>query len=349
MGLKVAVVGATGAVGREMLADLEASRLGPDVELTLWASPRSAGTKIVWRDKAREVRAFSLQALQEAGPEFVLMSAGSAFSREWAKALAALPSVVIDNSSAWRRDLEVPLVVPEVNRDALSGLRDFGRGGIVANPNCSTIQCVVALKPLHDAFGIHEVHVASYQSVSGAGQRGIEELGRQMEAQLRFGDLKSEVFPAPIAMNILPAIGTIDDAGHCEEESKIVFETRRLLGLPDLAVFATTVRVPTLIGHGEAVHVRLGRKVTRDIVRGVMMEGEGLRLVLWDDLKQLPTPRSVAGDREVSVARVRLPMGAQESSWVQFWCIADNLKKGAATNAVQILECLVAQGFAHRC
>ncbi len=329
--MKVAIVGATGAVGREMLRDLEDSRL-QDIQLGAFASARSKGTKITFRDKTHVVETFSVEALK--GYPFVLMSAGGGFSREFSKALVVQGSTVIDNSSAFRMDPTVALIVPEVNGDTLKG----DKPQIIANPNCSTIQLVVALKPLHDAFGIDMVQVSTYQSVSGTGQKGIAELGAQLEAKMRFQESEPSVYAQPIAFNLLPGIDVFDEHGHVYEEIKMVKETQKIMGLPNLEVLASTVRVPTFHCHGETVNVRLGKEITRADAMTAFREGEGLVLNEKDDHASQPTPRGVTGDRRVFVSRVRLPHGQTKSRWLQFWNVADNLKKGAASNAVQILE-----------
>jgi aspartate-semialdehyde dehydrogenase len=330
--MKIAIIGATGAVGREMVADLEDSDI-QNLTLGLFASQRSAGEMISFRGKAHEVRAFDVNALR--GFDYCLMSAGGAFSRQNARAIADMGVTVIDNSSAWRMVDGVLLVVPEVNGHLLKGLP---RGSIVANPNCSTIQMVVALKPLYDAFGIEQIQVSTYQSVSGTGQKGIRELSAQVEAALKFGEQKPQVYAQPIAFNVLPAIDVLDGAGHCFEEEKMVRETRKIFGRSDLDILATTVRVPVYHCHCESVAVRLTRDVTRADLLAKMSGFSGLTVHLSDDHAEFPTPRSVTGDRGVHVARIRTPIDKERSHWAQFWIVADNLKKGAATNAVQILE-----------
>ena len=234
--MKIAIIGATGAVGREMLNDLEASEI-KDIELGAFASPRSAGERLNFRDAQFEVKPYSPEALKEY--RYILMSAGGAFSRAQAPVLAEQGSVVIDNSSAWRMDPGVQLIVPEVNGGKM---RDF-KAGIIANPNCSTIQMVVALKPLKDSFGLKSVQVATYQSVSGTGQKGIAELSAQLTQQMKFEELTAEVYDQPIAFNLLPAIDRLDDARHCFEEIKMVNESRKILADQQLPVFVTTVCV----------------------------------------------------------------------------------------------------------
>ncbi len=330
--MKIAIVGATGAVGREMLAELEDSGI-QNVSLELFASQRSAGEMITFRGKAHEVRAFELRALR--GFDFCLMSAGGTFSRQNARLIADLGVTVIDNSSAWRMTDGVLLVVPEVNGHLLKGVK---KGSIIANPNCSTIQMVVALKPLEDAFGIEQIHVSTYQSVSGTGQKGIHELSTQVEAALKFGDPKPQVYAQPIAFNVLPAIDVLDAAGHCFEEEKMIRETRKIIGRADLDILATTARVPVYHCHCESVAVRLSKSVSRQDLTQAMSGFSGLTVHADDDHAEFPTPRAIAGGRGVHVCRIRTPMDKARSDWAQFWVVADNLKKGAATNAVQILE-----------
>lgn len=329
--MKVAIVGATGAVGREMINDLEESSL-KDIELGLYASARSKGTKINFRGKAHEVKEFSVEALK--GTQFVLMSAGGSFSKEMSPKLVEIGCTVIDNSSAWRMDDKVPLVVPEVNIDAVGKLEPK----IIANPNCSTIQMVVALAPLVFEFGLKMVQVATYQSVSGTGQKGIAELSGQLEQQLKFQELTTSAYAQPIAFNLIPGIDVFDGEGHCNEEVKMIRETRKILDLPDLPVFASTVRVPTFHCHGEMVTVQLEEKITRKQALEVFAAAPGITLNVRDDHESQPTNRTVTGEKGVFVSRVRLGWGEKESEWLQFWNIADNLKKGAATNAVGILE-----------
>jgi aspartate-semialdehyde dehydrogenase len=329
--MKVAIVGATGAVGREMIRDLEESSLR-DIEVGLYASARSKGTRISFRGKTHEVQEFSVEALR--GTPYVLMSAGGSFSKEASPGLVDVGCTVIDNSSAWRMDKNVALVVPEVNGDILVK----GKPQIIANPNCSTIQMVVALKPLEDEFGLKMVQVATYQSVSGTGQKGISELSTQLEQQFKFQELSVSAYAQPIVFNLLPGIDVYDSEGHCNEEVKMIRETRKIMDLDDLPVFASTVRVPTFNCHGEMVTVQLEEKITRKQAIDVLSAAPGLTVNATDDHAAQPTNRRVTGEKGVFVSRVRLGWGEKESEWLQFWNIADNLKKGAATNAVQILE-----------
>ncbi len=322
---RVAVIGATGAVGRQMLLDLATAGFK---HVTAFASPRSAGQQLPFGTRQLSVRKFARPSCCK-GFDAVLLSVGGDFSRRYGKQLAAGNTILIDNSSAFRMDADVPLVVPEVN----AALLDDGAYRIVANPNCSTIQLVVVLAALQRKFGLQAVDVATYQAVSGAGQRAVAEL----EQQLQDPQAVPRVFAQPIAGNVLAAIDRFDAAGHCFEEVKMVCETRRILDLPRLRVHATTVRVPVYYGHSEAVTVALEQEVTRAEALACLQGQEGLELVSEDDHARLPTPRTVAASSKVWVTRVRLPYGEERSRWVQFFVIANNLKKGAATNAVQIL------------
>ena len=327
----VAVIGATGAVGRQMLLDLAAAGL---TRVTAFASSRSAGQQLAFGERQLRVQKFAHPSCCK-NFDYVLMSAGSDFARRYGKQLAVSNAIIIDNSSAFRMAAEVPLVVPEVNAELLDG--DAYR--IVANPNCSTIQLVVVLHVLRCSFGLQAVDVATYQAVSGAGQKAIAEL----ETQLRDDQAAARVFAQPIAGNVLPAIDRFDAAGHCFEEVKMVCETRRILGLPHLRMQATTVRVPVYHGHSEAVTVELEQAITRAQALQCLQGQAGLEVVSADDHASLPTPRTVAASEKVWVTRVRLPYGEQRSRWLQFFVIANNLKKGAATNAVQILTQILAR------
>lgn len=322
---RVAVIGATGAVGRQMLLDLATAGFH---RVTAFASPRSAGQQLPFGQRQLRVRKFLRPSCCK-GFDCVLLSAGGDFARRYGEQLAAGNAIIIDNSSAFRMAAAVPLVVPEVNAELLND--DAYR--IVANPNCSTIQLVVVLHALRRSFGLQAVDVATYQAVSGAGQQAIAEL----EAQLRDAQAAPRVFAQPIAGNVLAAIDRFDAAGHCFEEVKMVCETRRILGLPQLRIHATTVRVPVYHGHSEAVAVELEQEITRAQALQCLRAQEGLELVSADDHAQLPSPRTVAASEKVWVTRVRLPYGQERSRWLQFFVIANNLKKGAATNAVQIL------------
>jgi len=331
---RVAVIGATGAVGRQMVNDLAASSL-PIENLDLYASPRSEGQEIEFRGKSLKVKAYSPEKLH--GTKFVLMSAGGKFSKEASPQLVAQESMVIDNSSAWRMVSGIPLIVPEVNGDEL---KKINKPTIIANPNCSTIQLVVSLQPIHQMFKLQMVQVATYQSVSGTGQQGIAELKKQMMAWSNGQDAAPEVYARRIAFNVIPAIAEFDQAGHCFEEEKMVVETRKIMRLQTLDVLATTARVPTLNCHAEAVTVQTQLTMTRESALQAFKGANGIVLQEEDRYDLLPTNLDAVGDGRVWVGRVRLPFEKSQSNWLQFWNVADNLKKGAATNAVQILEAL---------
>ena len=322
---RIAVIGATGAVGRQMLHDLAAAGFE---HVTAFASPRSVGQRLPFGTRQLRVHKFSRPSCCR-GFDAVLLSAGGDFARRYGKQLAAGNAILIDNSSAFRMDTDVPLVVPEVNATLL----DSDTYRIVANPNCSTIQLVVVLAALQHSFGLRAVDVATYQAVSGAGQKAVVEL----EQQLHDTQAVPQVFAQPIAGNVLAAIDRFDAAGHCFEEVKMVCETRRILALPCLRMHVTTARVPVYHGHSEAVTVELEQEVDRAEAVTCLQRQEGLKLVSVDDHAELPTPRKVASSSLVWVTRVRLPYGEERSRWLQFFVIADNLRKGAATNAVQIL------------
>ena len=334
----VGIVGATGAVGREMLKVLEERRF-PVGELRLFASPRSAGEALVFGD-----RTVTVEVLPEpvpSGLDLVLFSAGSAISRVAGPRFAEAGAVVIDNSSAFRMDADVPLVVPEVN-----GARAFrallpGARRLIANPNCSTIQLVVALKPLADAFGLRRVVVSTYQSVSGAGQAGISELLDQVLSLLNAGEATAPAkFPHQIAFNCIPAIGAFRDDGFSEEEWKLVAETRRIMELPKLSVVPTAVRVPTFACHAESVLAEFDRKVTPRQARAAIFAGEGVSLLDAPEDNLYPMGFAAAGTDDVFVGRIR--QAPDDDKAICMWVVADNLRKGAALNAVQIAELLVA-------
>jgi aspartate-semialdehyde dehydrogenase len=336
MGYRVAVVGATGAVGREMLKTLVERRFPVD-EVVALASARSVGQEVSFGDKT-VLTVKSLEKFDFAGWDIGLFSPGAAISAAHAPRAAAAGCIVIDNTSHFRMDLDVPLVVPEVNPQALSRMRR----GIIANPNCSTIQMVVALKPLHDLFKIKRVVVATYQSVSGAGKEGMDELFRQSKASFVNDPIVAEQFTKPIAFNVIPHIDVFMDDGFTKEEWKMAVETRKILD-PDIAVVATCVRVPVFIGHAEAVHVEFERPVSVPEARDALRDAPGVQLVDHREDGGYVTPVDAAGEDATFVSRLRrdptVPNG------LAFWCVSDNLRKGAALNAVQIAEELVARGL----
>ena len=331
---KVAIAGATGVVGREMIKVLE-EREFPVSELLPLASERSEGQKLEFQ--GREVIVRRLKPDSFAGVDIALFSPGASVSREFAPHAARAGAVVIDNSSAFRMEQDVPLVVPEVNAHAVA--QALNRRRIIANPNCSTIQLVVVMKPLHDAAGLERVIVSTYQSVSGAGQKGIDELESQSRALFSLGEIAPSKFPHRIAFNLLPEIGGARDDGYTEEEMKMVNESRKILGLPQLAVSATCVRVPVFYCHSEAAHLFFKEPLSPDQAREILRKAPGVKVI--DDLKEhvYPMPVLGAGDDDTLVGRIRKDLTAPNG--LALFIVSDNLRKGAATNAVQIAELLV--------
>jgi len=331
MQYKVAVAGATGNVGREMLSVLS-ERAFPYKEVVALASPRSVGTEVSFGDGVLKVKA--LEHYDFKGTDLVLMSAGSAVSKTWSPKIAAQGAIVIDNSSAWRMDRDVPLVVPEVNADALSGIKK----GIVANPNCSTAQLVVALKPLHDEAKIKRVVVSTYQSVSGAGKEAMDELFRQTRAVFVADPIEVESFTKQIAYNIIPHIDDFLDSGLTKEEWKMMVETQKILD-PDIQLTATCVRVPVFIGHCEAVTIEFERAITAERARQLLRAAPGILVVDKREDGGYVTPVECAGEDATYVSRIRKDPTVEHG--LSLWIVSDNLRKGAALNAVQIAECLI--------
>lgn len=329
---RVAVVGATGAVGGQMIELLE-ERKCPVEALVPLASSRSVGGTVTFHGSELKIRELTRDSFD--GIDLALFSAGSEVSKEYAPIATKAGAVVIDNSSAWRMDREVPLVVPEVNAHDLRWHK-----GIIANPNCSTIQMVVALKPIHDGFQIRRIVVTTFQSVSGTGKEAMDELMDECKALLSFEAPQPTVYPYQIAFNCLPHIDDFLASGYTKEEMKLVHETRKILGDSSIGITATTVRVPVYIGHSEAVNIETARKLTANEARAVLSMAPGVKV--FDDPAHViyPMPLDVAGTDEVYVGRVReddsIPNG------LNLWVVADNLRKGAALNAVQIAELLVA-------
>lgn len=323
--MNVAILGATGAVGRTMLAVL-AERALPVDRLTLLASPRSAGTRITWRGQDHEVGPPEPGSFR--GVDVALFSAGATRSQEWAPRAAAEGAIVVDNSSAWRMDPEVPLVVPEVNAHTLAQHPK----GIIANPNCSTIQMVAALGPLHAAARLRRVLATTFQSVSGAGEGGREALRRELRSDAN----EQSPFARPIAGNVVPQIGDFDAAGWTGEERKMRDETRKILGVPALPVATTCVRVPVDLGHAVQVAIETERPLEREVVVALLSAAPGV--LVAETPGAFPSPREVAGRDEVFVGRIRVDPDFPHT--VHLWVVADNLRKGAATNAVQIAELL---------
>ena len=335
---KVAVVGATGLVGQEMLKVHE-ERGFPVGELVPLASTRSAGERIEWGGDSHVVRVASADAF--AGVDIALMSAGGGPSLTLAPLAAEAGAVVIDNSSAWRMDPEVPLVVPEVNPGAIA---DYTHKNIIANPNCSTIQMVVALSPLHRFAGLRRVVVSTYQAVSGAGKRAMDELASQVSALFNQREAEPQVFPKRIAFNCLPHIDVFLDDDFTKEERKMRNETRKILGAPEVGVCATCVRVPVFNGHAESVVAEFERPITPADARKLLAEAPGVFLselvadARGDGRPDYPTQVEAEGSDATFVGRIRQDDSAPNS--LAFWCVADNLRKGAALNAVQIAEIL---------
>ena len=337
MGYRVAVVGATGAVGREMLKTL-AERNFPISDVVALASGRSAGAEISFGEK-KVLTVRSLDSFDFTGWDIGLFSPGASISAIHAPRAAAQGCIVIDNTSHFRMDPDVPLVVPEVNPQAL---RQFSKRGIIANPNCSTIQMVVALKPLHDEFKIKRVVVATYQSVSGAGKEGMDELFNHTKSSFVYEQSPPQQFTKEIAFNCIPHIDSFMDDGATKEEWKMVVETKKILD-PAIAVHATCVRVPVFIGHGEAVNVEFERPVTAGEARAALRDAPGIEVVDVREDGGYVTPLECAGEDAVFVSRIRKDPTVENG--LSFWCVSDNLRKGAALNAVQIAETLIAQGM----
>ena len=336
MGYKVAVVGATGAVGREILKTLHERRFPAD-EVVALASARSVGQQVSFGEKT-VLTIGSLEKFDFRGCDIGLFSPGGAVSAVHAPRAAEDGCIVIDNTSHFRMELDVPLVVPEVNPQALARMRR----GIIANPNCSIIQLVVALKPLHDRFRVKRVVVATYQSVSGAGKEGMDELFRQSKASFVNDPLVTEQFTKPIAFNVIPHIDRFMEDGFTKEEWKMSVEIRKILD-PDIKLVATCVRVPVFIGHAEAVHVEFEHPVTVADARAALREAAGIQVLDTREDGGYATPIDAAGEDATYVSRLRKDPTVENG--LAFWVVADNLRKGAALNAVQIAETLVAQGM----
>ena len=330
---RVAVVGVTGAVGQQMVACLE-ERNFPVGRLVPLASERSVGKTVTFLGKEISVEVLNKDSFD--GVEIALFSAGGGISKEFGPIAARAGAVVVDNSSAWRMDPEVPLVVPEVNPHDI-GL--YTKTGIIANPNCSTIQLVVALKPLHDAARIKRVVVSTYQAVSGTGQKAVDELAEQVRALLSCQPTKNEVYPHRIAFNCLPHIDVFLPNGYTKEEMKMVNETVKIMGDDTIKVTATTVRVPVFYGHSEAVNIETERKLTPEEARQILAKAPGVKVVDNPAKNEYPMPLDAAGQDLTLVGRIREDFSI--ANGLNFWVVADNLRKGAATNAVQIAELLI--------
>ena len=327
----VAIVGATGLVGNEMIAVLE-ERKFPVGKLRLFASERSEGKTLEFRDKAVAVEILREKVFH--GIDIALFSAGAERSLHYAPFAAKAGCVVVDNSSAWRMDPGVPLVVPEVNPHDLEWHK-----GIIANPNCSTIQMVVALKPIHDAAIIKRIVVTTFQSVSGTGRKAMDELLHQTSDILNFKDIKMNVYPHQIAFNCLPHIDKLMEDGYTKEEIKMVNETIKIMGDDSIRITATTVRVPVFRGHSESINIETEKKLTANKVRAVLSSAPGIIVYDAPEKNVYPLPVYAAGRDEVYVGRIREDHSIENG--INMWIVSDNLRKGAALNAVQIAEKLI--------
>jgi aspartate-semialdehyde dehydrogenase len=332
MGFNVAVIGATGNVGREMLGIL-AERSFPADAVVAIASRRSQGVEVSYGDRTLKVKA--LEHYDFSSTDICLMSAGSAVSKEWSPRIAAAGAVVIDNSACWRYDADVPLIVPEVNADAVAGFR---KRGIIANPNCSTAQLVVTLKPLHDRAKIKRVVVATYQSVSGGGKDAMDELFSQTKAVFQIDEVEPKQFPKRIAFNLIPQIGAFMEDGYTKEEWKMVVETKKILD-PKIKLTATCVRVPVFVSHSEAVNVEFENPITPDEAREILRNAPGCLVIDSHEPGGYVTPYEATGEDATYISRIR--EDATVENGLSMWIVSDNLRKGAALNAIQIAECLV--------
>jgi aspartate-semialdehyde dehydrogenase len=332
MPFKVAVVGATGNVGREMLNVL-AERAFPASEVVALASSRSIGREVSFGERTLKVKVLDYFDFRDT--DICLMSAGSAISKEWAPKIADQGALVIDNASYWRMDRDVPLVVPEVNAHVLeTGIKK----GIIANPNCSTAQLVVALKPLHDAATIRRVVVSTYQSVSGAGKAPMDELFRQTRAVFVADPIETALFTKQIAFNVIPHIQDFHDSGYTNEEFKMMVETQKILD-HSIRLTATCVRVPVFIGHSESVNIEFEKPLSAEKARSILREAPGVLVVDKREDGGYVTPVEAAGEDATYVSRIRKDPTVENG--LAMWVVSDNLRKGAALNAVQIAECLI--------
>ncbi|MGY4605083.1 aspartate-semialdehyde dehydrogenase [Bradyrhizobium sp. USDA 4474] len=332
MGYKVAVVGATGNVGREMLNILDERKFPAD-EVVALASRRSTGVEVSYGDRTLKVKA--LEHFDFSDVDICLMSAGGEVSKEWSPKIGAAGAVVIDNSSAWRMDPDVPLIVPEVNADATEG---FTKKNIIANPNCSTAQLVVALKPLHEKANIKRVVVSTYQSVSGAGKDGMDELFSQTKAVYTNDELIAKKFSKRIAFNVIPHIDVFMEDGYTKEEWKMMAETKKILD-PKIKLSATCVRVPVFVGHSEAVNIEFENPISADEAREILRKAPGCLVIDKQEPGGYATPYEAAGEDATYISRIR--EDATVENGLVLWCVSDNLRKGAALNAIQIAEVLI--------
>lgn len=333
MGYRVAVVGATGNVGREML-NILAERQFPADEIIALASSRSVGVEVELGETGKTLKCKNLEHFDFTGVDIALMSAGSEVSKVWAPKIAAQGCVVIDNASLYRMDPDVPLIVPEVNPEAIDG---YTKKNIIANPNCSTAQMMVALKPLHDRARIKRVVVSTYQSVSGAGKDGMDELFEQTRAIFVGDPTEPKKFSKRIAFNVIPHIDTFLDDGYTKEEWKMSAETNKILD-PDIKVTATCVRVPVFVGHSEAINIEFEQPLSAEEARNILREAPGIMVVDKRENGGYTTPIECVGDFATYVSRIRKDPTVENG--LALWCVSDNLRKGAALNAIQIAELL---------
>ncbi|KJS08514.1 MAG: aspartate-semialdehyde dehydrogenase [Hoeflea sp. BRH_c9] len=332
MGFKIAIVGATGNVGREML-NILSERAFPVSEVVALASSRSVGTEVSFGDKTLKVK--NLETYDFTGTDLCLMSAGGAVSKKWSPKIGAQGCIVIDNSSAWRYDADVPLIVPEVNPDAISM---YTRRNIIANPNCSTAQLVVALKPLHDHAKIKRLVISTYQSVSGAGKDGMDELFNQTRAVFVADSISSHKFTKRIAFNVIPHIDEFMEDGYTKEEWKVLAETKKILD-PKIKVTCTAVRVPVFIGHSESVNIEFENEISADEARDILRDAPGCQVIDKHEDGGYITPYECAGEDATFISRIR--EDATVENGLNIWVVSDNLRKGAALNTIQIAELLV--------
>jgi len=337
MGYTVAVIGATGAVGHEMLSTLEARNFPADKVIPL-ASRQSAGREVSYGEKDI-LKVQALDSFDFKGVDIVLSSAGAKVSAEFAPIAAKAGAVVIDNTSHFRMDPDVPLVVPEVNPEAIAG---YKKKNIIANPNCSTIQMVVALKPLHDIAKIKRVVVSTYQSVSGAGKDGMDELFEQSRKFFVTDGIKPQIFSKQIAFNVIPQIDVFMDDGNTKEEWKMMVETKKIMGA-DIKVVATCVRVPVFVGHSEAINVEFDGEMDPQIAKSAWKRAKGISMIERESEMEFVPPAEIAGEDDVFISRIR--SDATVDNGLAFWCVSDNIRKGAALNAVQIAELLIKDYF----
>lgn len=336
MGYKIAIVGATGNVGREMLDILHERGFPADTVVPL-ASRRSQGKECSFGDRTLKIKA--LDTYDFSDTDIALMSAGGAISKEWSPKIAAQGCVVIDNSSAWRYDADVPLIVPEVNADAIEG---FNKKNIIANPNCSTAQLVVALKPLHDRAKIKRVVVSTYQSVSGSGKEAMDELFNQTRAVFVADPVENNVYPKRIAFNVIPHIDVFMEDGYTKEEWKVLAETKKMLD-KNIKVTCTAVRVPVFVGHSESVNIEFENELSADEARDILREAPGCLVIDNPQEETYITPYECAGEDATYISRIREDSTVENG--LAMWVVSDNLRKGAALNTVQIAELLVNRGL----